>query len=119
MLVFDLRHPFGARARWLSESDVAPRRGGRAHSEGSAVTLCNHYSITTNQEAIRELFRVISRHVGNLSPTSACFQTVRRLSSATSAPNARWFDDAAADRQSPVTNSRNTVLAPLAHLGNH
>ena len=31
--------------------------------------MCNLYSITTNQEAIRALFRVINRYVGNLPPT--------------------------------------------------
>jgi putative SOS response-associated peptidase YedK len=30
--------------------------------------MCNLYSITTNQEAIRALFRVINRYVGNLPP---------------------------------------------------
>jgi hypothetical protein len=30
--------------------------------------MCNLYSITTNQEAIRALFRVINRYVGNLAP---------------------------------------------------
>ena len=29
---------------------------------------CNLYSITTNQEAIRRLFRVVNRYVGNLAP---------------------------------------------------
>ena len=33
--------------------------------------MCNHYSITTDQEAIRALFRVINRYVGNLAPI--CF----------------------------------------------
>jgi putative SOS response-associated peptidase YedK len=32
--------------------------------------MCNHYSITTNQEAIRALFRVVNRYVGNLAPIS-------------------------------------------------
>jgi hypothetical protein len=31
--------------------------------------MCNLYSITTNQEAIRRLFRVVNRYVGNLAPT--------------------------------------------------
>jgi len=35
--------------------------------------MCNLYSITTNQEAIRALFRVINRYVGNLSPMSGVF----------------------------------------------
>jgi hypothetical protein len=30
--------------------------------------MCNLYSITTNQEAIRALFRVTNRYVGNLPP---------------------------------------------------
>jgi hypothetical protein len=55
---------------------VGPRRGGRDHAEGSAVTLqfmCNLYSITTNQEAIRALFRVMNRYVGNLPPMPRVF----------------------------------------------
>ncbi|MEH2534257.1 putative SOS response-associated peptidase YedK [Bradyrhizobium sp. AZCC 1588] len=28
--------------------------------------MCNRYSITTNREAIRQLFRVVNRYVGNL-----------------------------------------------------
>ena len=35
--------------------------------------MCNLYSITTNQEAIRALFRVIDRYVGNLSPMPGVF----------------------------------------------
>ena len=30
--------------------------------------MCNIYSITTNQEAIRALFRVVNRYVCNLPP---------------------------------------------------
>ena len=30
--------------------------------------MCNLYSITTNQEAIRGLFRKINRYIGNLAP---------------------------------------------------
>ena len=48
--------------------------------------MCNLYSITTNQEAIRALFRVVNRYVGNLPPMPACFQTIPRQWSATSAP---------------------------------
>lgn len=40
---------------------------------GSFRWMCNLYSITTNQEAIRALFRVISRYVGNLSPKPGGF----------------------------------------------
>jgi hypothetical protein len=35
--------------------------------------MCNLYSITTNQEAIRALFRVINRYVGNQSPMPGVF----------------------------------------------
>jgi hypothetical protein len=35
--------------------------------------MCNLYSITTNQEAIRALFRVINRYVGKLSPMPGVF----------------------------------------------
>jgi hypothetical protein len=31
-------------------------------------TMCNLYSITTNQAAISALFRVMNRNVGNLPP---------------------------------------------------
>ena len=35
--------------------------------------MCNLYSITTNQEAIRALFRVINRYIGNLPPMPGVF----------------------------------------------
>jgi putative SOS response-associated peptidase YedK len=35
--------------------------------------MCNLYSITTNQEAIRVLFRVVNRYVGNLAPVPGVF----------------------------------------------
>jgi putative SOS response-associated peptidase YedK len=35
--------------------------------------MCNLYSITTNQEAIRQLFRVINRYIGNLPPLPGVF----------------------------------------------
>jgi hypothetical protein len=35
--------------------------------------MCNLYSITTNQEAIRALFPVINRYVGNLQPMPSAF----------------------------------------------
>jgi len=41
---------------------------------GRAVkTMCNLYSITTNQAAIIALFRVINRYVGNLAPMPGVF----------------------------------------------
>src|ERR1700739_933170 len=35
--------------------------------------MCTLYSITTNQEAIRQLFRVVNRYVGNLAPMPGVF----------------------------------------------
>ncbi|MBR0739659.1 SOS response-associated peptidase family protein [Bradyrhizobium liaoningense] len=35
--------------------------------------MCNLYSITTNQAAISELFRVVNRYVGNLAPMPSIF----------------------------------------------
>ena len=35
--------------------------------------MCNLYSITTNQEAILALFRVVNRYVGNLPPMPGVF----------------------------------------------
>src|ERR1044072_5909230 len=35
--------------------------------------MCNLYSITTNQEAIRSLFRKVNRYVGNLAPMPGVF----------------------------------------------
>jgi hypothetical protein len=52
--------------------------------------MCNLYSITTNQEAIRALFRVINRYIGNLPPIPGVFPDIRRPSCATLAVNARW-----------------------------
>jgi hypothetical protein len=35
--------------------------------------MCNLYSMTTNQAAIINLFRVINRYVGNLAPMPGVF----------------------------------------------
>jgi hypothetical protein len=43
--------------------EFASARTGRLQEE---ATICNLYSITTNQAAIIALFRVINRYVGNL-----------------------------------------------------
>ena len=46
---------------------------------GRAVkTMCNLYSITTNQAAIIALFRVINRYVGNLAPMPGVFYPARQ-----------------------------------------
>ena len=51
--------------------------------------MCNLYSITTNQEAILRLFRVVNRYVGNLPPMPGVFPDFRRRSFATPATSAR------------------------------
>src|SRR3954452_4168329 len=38
-----------------------------------ALSMCNLYSITTNQAAIIALFRVMNRYVGNLRPMPGVF----------------------------------------------
>jgi hypothetical protein len=40
--------------------------------------MCNLYSITSNQEAIRALFRKVNRYVGNLAPMPASSRTTLR-----------------------------------------
>jgi hypothetical protein len=35
--------------------------------------MCNLFSITTSQEAIIHLFRVVNRYVGNLAPMPGVF----------------------------------------------
>jgi hypothetical protein len=35
--------------------------------------MCKLYSITTNQKAVRALFRMINRYVGNLPPMPGVF----------------------------------------------
>jgi hypothetical protein len=52
--------------------------------------MCNLYSITTNQEAIRALFRVMNRYVGNLPPVPGCFRIIRLPWCATWVPTANW-----------------------------
>jgi putative SOS response-associated peptidase YedK len=50
--------------------------------------MCNLYSIATNQEAIRALFRVMNRYVGNLAPCRVCLPIIPRRSSAMRAAGA-------------------------------
>ncbi len=52
--------------------------------------MCNLYSITTNQEAIRALFRVVNRYVGNLPPNPASFRIIRHPWCATPATAVSW-----------------------------
>ena len=57
--------------------------------------MCNLYSITTNQEAIRGLFRVMNRYVGNLAPMPGVFPdypapVVRNVSAERELVMMRW-----------------------------
>ena len=46
---------------------------GAGEAVSTGCPKCAIYSITTNQEAIRALFRVINRYVGNLPPMPGVF----------------------------------------------
>ena len=87
--------------------------------------MCNLYSITTNQEAIRALFRVVNRYVGNLPPMRGVFPdypapVVRNSGSERELAVMRWGMPPPPPRAGgfPVTNIRST-LSPhcLAQLG--
>ena len=74
----------------------------------------NLYGITTNQEAIIALFRVINRYVGNLAPMPGVFPdypapVVATPTSAASRPMMRWgMPPPPRTGGPPVTNIRNT-----------
>jgi putative SOS response-associated peptidase YedK len=53
----------------MQPSHRGQRRPRLAHPQNTS----NLYSITTNQEAIRALFRVMNRYVGNLAPMPGVF----------------------------------------------
>lgn len=53
--------------------------------------MCNLYSITTNQAAIADLFRVSKRYEGNLPPMPASSRiTLLPLSAMEMVVSARW-----------------------------
>jgi len=76
--------------------------------------MCNLYSITTNQEAIRTLFRVINRYVGNLAPMPGVFPdypapVVRNARTERELAIMRWgMPPPPRTGGAPVTNIRNT-----------
>ena len=58
---------------------------------GRAVkTMCNLYSITTNQAAIIALFRVVNRYVGNLAPMPGVFPDYPAPVIRNNGTEARW-----------------------------
>jgi putative SOS response-associated peptidase YedK len=76
--------------------------------------MCNLYSITTNQAAIINLFRVINRYVGNLAPMPGVFPdfpapVIRNTESGTELVMMRWgMPPPPRTGGPPVTNIRNT-----------
>ena len=83
--------------------------------------MCNLYSITTNQEAIRAFFRVVNRYVGNLAPMPGVFPdypapVVRNVDSGTEMTLMRWgMPPATANRRPADTSS--AALARPAQTG--
>jgi hypothetical protein len=53
--------------------------------------MCNLYSITTNQEASRALFRVINRYVGNLAPMPGRLSRSSRAGRLQCGPEREWM----------------------------
>jgi putative SOS response-associated peptidase YedK len=76
--------------------------------------MCNLYSITTNQQAIIDLFRVINRYVGNLPPMPGVFPdypapVVRNAGAERELTMMRWgMPPPPKFGWLPVTNIRNT-----------
>ena len=84
--------------------------------------MCNLYSITTNQEAIRALCRVVNRYVGNLAPMPGVFPdypapVIRNTDGALEMTMMRWgMPPPPRAGGYPVTNIRNTASPPLASV---
>jgi hypothetical protein len=84
-------------------------------SKSCRTTMCNLYSITTNQEAIRALFRVVNRYVGNLALMPGVFPdypapVVRNAGAAREMVMMRWgMPPPPRAGGFPVTNIRNTA----------
>lgn len=73
--------------------------------------MCNLYSITTNQAAISELFRVVNRYVGNLAPMPGVFPDykapiVRTGASGRELALARWGMPSSAQALMEATKKR-------------
>jgi putative SOS response-associated peptidase YedK len=81
---------------------------------GKLGSMCNLYSITTNQAAIIALFRVVNRYVGNLPPMPGVFPdypapVIRNTDNGTELVTMRWgMPPPPRNPGPPVTNIRNT-----------
>ena len=90
------------------------RRTRFGDNSNASVTMCNLYSITTNQAAIAALFRVVNRYVGNLAPMPGVFPdypapVIRNTDTGTDMPLMRWgMPPPLRTGGPPVTNIRNT-----------
>src|SRR3954469_12073070 len=77
--------------------------------------MCNLYSITTNQEAIIRLFRVVNRYIGNLAPMPGVFPdypapVIHNTDAGTAMTTMRWgMPPPPRNGGPPVTNIRNTT----------
>jgi putative SOS response-associated peptidase YedK len=104
-------HLIALRATKISANDPASTWwAGRARLR----TMCNLYSITTNQAAIAALFRIINRYVGNLPPMPGVFPAypapvVRNVGAERELAMMRWgMPPPPRTGGLPVTNIRNT-----------
>jgi putative SOS response-associated peptidase YedK len=90
------------------------RRSARQEWEPTLSRMCNLYSITTNQESIRALFRRMNRYVGNLEPMPGVFPdypapVIRNAGDAQEMILMRWgMPPPPRTGGPPVTNIRNT-----------
>src|SRR6202158_6391763 len=88
--------------------------GGNSPATLPAPSLCNLYSITTNQAAIIALFRVMNQYAGNLPPMPGVFPdypapVVRNTSTEREMVMMRWgMPPPPRAGGYPVTNIRNT-----------
>ena len=91
---------------------LAARNG---HGPLQVRSMCNLYSITTNQAAIIALFRVMNRYVGNLQPMPGVFPdypapVVRNAGTELELTMMRWgMPPPPRAGGYPVTNIRNTT----------
>jgi putative SOS response-associated peptidase YedK len=104
-------------AAWSGSGARTSRRGknlGITATNGTVIE-CNLYSITTNQEAIRQLFRVVNRYIGNLPPMPGVFpdypaSVVRNSGAERELVLMRWgMPPPLRTGGPPVTNIRNTT----------
>ena len=88
-------HSGGLAGRSEKGAEGSFRRTRVGDSCNARVTMCNLYSITTNQAAIAALFRVVNRYVGNLAPMPGVFPdypapVIRNTDTGTELTLIRW-----------------------------